>query len=108
MASFLAYLSSSEARAEWHQLTGDLPLTRQAYEITRKAGFYQRNPWAEVALQSARPARRSPSPLQRIPMLAQIRGILDNELEAVWAQHKTPKEALDDASERSTRLLHHK
>ena len=104
-ASFLAYLSSPEARAQWHQLTGDLPLTRQAYEITRKAGYYERNPWAEVALQAARPARRTRSPLQQVPMLAQIRAILDDDLEAVWAQHKTPKEALDDASLRSTRLL---
>ncbi len=85
-----------------------MPLTRQAYEITRKSGYYQRYPWAEVALQSTRPARRTPSRLQQIPQLARIREILDDELEAVWAQHKTPKEALDDASERSTRLLHGK
>ncbi|OFZ99610.1 MAG: hypothetical protein A3H35_17050 [Betaproteobacteria bacterium RIFCSPLOWO2_02_FULL_62_17] len=108
VASFLTYLSSPEARAQWHQLTGDLPLTRQAYEITKKAGFYQHNPWAEVALQSARLARRMPSRLQQIPLLTRIRAILDDELEEVWAQRKTPKEALDDASERSTRMLHRK
>ena len=108
IASFLAYLSSPSARAQWHQQTGDLPLTRQAHQITQKSGFYERNPWADVALQLTRPARRSPSPLQQLPALARIRGILDQELEAVWAQHKTPKEALDDASVRSTRLLHGK
>ncbi len=102
---FLAYLSRPEIQAQWHQSTGDLPLTAEAYEISRKAGFYVKQPWAEIPIRSTGatgPARKITPPL---PQIGRIRDILDAELEAVWARHKTAKEALDDASERSTKLL---
>lgn len=105
---FLGYISRPAIQAQWHQSTGDLPLTTEAYEMSRKAGFYQRNPWAEIAIRStgaaALPHRITPA----IPQMRKVREILDRELEAVWARHKTPKEALDDASEFSTKLLHGK
>jgi len=105
---FLAYLSRPDIQAQWHQSTGDLPLTAEAYEISRKAGFYVKQPWAEIPIRSTGatgPARKVPPPM---PQMGRVRDILDSELEAVWARHKTPKEALDDASERSTKLLHGK
>ena len=105
---FLAYLSRPDIQAQWHQLTGDLPLTAEAYEISRKSGYYVKQPWAEIPIRSTGatgPARRMAPTL---PQIGRIRDILDAELEAVWARHKTPKDALDDASERSTKLLHGK
>ena len=102
---FLAFLSRADRQAHWHQVTGDLPLTLQAYETTRKAGFYQQNPWGEIAIRSTRSNARAPRIDPPLPQIGRIRAILNQELEAVWAQHKTPKEALDDASERSTRVL---
>ena len=105
VGAFLAFLSLPDNLSLWHQTTGDLPLTLQAYETTRKTGFYQRNPWGEIAIRATRPSERTVRSYPPIPQLGKIRDILDQELEAVWAQHKTPKEALDDASERSTKLL---
>ena len=35
----------------------------------------------------------------------QIRGIIDEELESVWSQKKSPKQALDDAAERGNAEL---
>ena len=35
----------------------------------------------------------------------QIRAIIDEELESVWAQKKAPKQALDDAVERGNAEL---
>jgi sn-glycerol 3-phosphate transport system substrate-binding protein len=44
VASFFAYLSRPQVQAEWHQRTGDLPLTTAAYELARKQGFYEAHP----------------------------------------------------------------
>ena len=102
---FLAYMSRPEVQAQWHQSTGDLPLTAQAYEMSRKSGFYQRQAWAEIPIRSTLAAGPARKIVPQLPQIGRVRDILDAELEAVWARHKTPKEALDDASERSTKLL---
>ena len=41
----------------------------------------------------------------RLGNFVQIRGVIDEELEAVWAQKKAPKEALDAAVARGNDLL---
>jgi len=41
----------------------------------------------------------------RLTNFAQIRAVIDEELEAVWRQAKTPKEALDSAVERGNDIL---
>ena len=102
---FLEYLSRPDVQALWHQSTGDLPLTAEAYEITRKSGFYRKQPWAEIPIHSTLPSVQAKKMAPQLPQMGKVRDILDAELEAVWARHKTPKEALDDAGERSTRLL---
>ena len=38
-------------QADWHQATGYLPVTMAAYELTRKSGFYEKNPGADVSVQ---------------------------------------------------------
>jgi sn-glycerol 3-phosphate transport system substrate-binding protein len=41
----------------------------------------------------------------RLGYMPQIRTIVDEELESVWAQKKTAKQALDDAVTRGDQLL---
>ena len=50
MSHFFAYLSRPEVQAEWHQATGYLPITRAAYELTAKSGYYEKNPGTAVAM----------------------------------------------------------
>ncbi|MGD8272522.1 MAG: sn-glycerol-3-phosphate ABC transporter substrate-binding protein UgpB, partial [Desulfobacterales bacterium] len=50
VASFLNYISKPEVQADWHQFTGYLPITYAAYELTKKQGFYEKNPGTETAL----------------------------------------------------------
>ena len=51
VADFLKYLSSPEIQAKWHQDTGYLPLTTEAYTLTLKSGFYNKNPAARIAIE---------------------------------------------------------
>ena len=105
VAKFFSFLLLPEVQARWHQRTGYLPLTTAACEMTRKAGFYRSHPGHEIAL---RQLASNPTPDSRAIRLGDyrwIRGILDEELETVWAQTRTPKEALDRAAERGNEML---
>jgi sn-glycerol 3-phosphate transport system substrate-binding protein len=106
VAKFFGFLSSPEIQAEWSQKTGYLPITRAAYDLGRKQGFYEANPGADVAMQqllTKHPTKYSRG--IRLGDYAQIRSIIDEELESVWSQKKSPKEALDAAVEQGNALL---
>jgi sn-glycerol 3-phosphate transport system substrate-binding protein len=106
VAKFFAYLSSPEVQAKWHQETGYVPITKAAYDLTRAQGFYDKFPGRDVAVeQLSRKAPTEHSKGLRIGNFVQIRDVVDEELEAVWAGQKTPKQALDAAVERGNRLL---
>lgn len=106
VAAFISFLSGAAVQAEWHQKTGFLPLSRGAYEITRQTGFYRRHAGQEAAVdQILAKSPKENSRGIRLPRFPQIRGIIDEELEAALSLTKTPKEALDDAVERGNKLL---
>ena len=106
VAKFLAWLSRPEVQAEWHQKTGYVPTTIAAYELTRKQGFYAKNPGHEIAIrQLLLKNPTSDTKGIRLGLFPQIRVILDEELEKAWALKITPKQALDAAAERGNLLL---
>lgn len=105
-AKFLAFLAQPAVAAEWHQRTGFVPVTRAAYELTRKARYYEANPGHEIAINQL--LLRSPTRESRGIRLGEfpaIRAILEEELEAVWKGDRAPKLALDNAAERGNVLL---
>ncbi len=106
VAAFLNFLSSDEIQAKWHQDTGYLPITEAAGELTREQGFYEENPGTDVAVKQMtanEPTENSKG--IRLGSFDQIRGIIDEELEAVWAGDKDAQAALDSAVERGNQLL---
>ncbi|MBK0399786.1 sn-glycerol-3-phosphate ABC transporter substrate-binding protein UgpB [Limibaculum sp. M0105] len=106
VAAFLSFLSSTDVQAKWHQNTGYLPITLAAAEQTRAEGFYDANPGTQIAgEQMTGKAPTANSKGLRLGSFDQIRGIIDEELEAVWAGTKTAQEALDTAVERGDALL---
>ena len=105
-AAFLNFLSSTDIQAKWHQDTGYLPITIAAGEKTRADGFYQRNPGTDIAV--IQMTARKPTPISkglRLGSFDQIRGIIDEELEAVWAGDKSAQTALNSAVTRGNKLL---
>ncbi|TRD18935.1 sn-glycerol-3-phosphate ABC transporter substrate-binding protein UgpB [Palleronia caenipelagi] len=106
VAEFLSFLSSPEVQAQWHQDTGYLPITSAAAELTREQGFYEENPGTDVAvIQMTRKEPTANSKGLRLGSFDQIRGIIDEELEAVWSGDKSAQDALDNAVERGNQLL---
>ena len=106
VAEFMQFLAEPEIAAEWHQKTGYLPITTAAYELTRKQGFYDKNPGADIATRQM--LNKPPLPFTkglRLGNMPQIRTIVDEELESVWTGKKTPQAALDNAVTRGNLLL---
>ncbi|MBN9887776.1 sn-glycerol-3-phosphate ABC transporter substrate-binding protein UgpB [Salipiger abyssi] len=106
VAAFLNFLSSPEIQAKWHQDTGYLPITEAAAELTREQGFYDENPGTDIAvIQMTSKAPTANSKGIRLGNFDQVRGIIDEELEAVWSGDKSAQEALDSAKTRGDQLL---
>jgi len=97
VAKFFKFLSDPERQAVWHQTTGYLPITLEAYELTRKSGFYDKNPGTDVSVKQMIVKTTDKSRGIRLGNFVQIRDIIDEELEGVWSGKKTAKEALDTA-----------
>jgi len=106
VAKFFSFLSRPDIQAKWHQETGYVPITVAATSVTEKAGFYAKNPGRDIAVKQLElnPPTENSKGL-RIGNFVQIRDVMDEELEAVWAGQKTAKVALDDAVKRGNDLL---
>lgn len=105
VAQFFEYISQPEIAAKSHMRTGYLPVTKEAFEITEKTGFYDENPGADVPVeQMIRKATDNTRGI-RLGNMLQIRAIMDEETEEIWTGKKTPEEALNDVVKRGNVLL---
>jgi len=106
VAKFLAFLSSPEVQMEWHTSTGYVPITQASYDLTRKSGFYEKNPGADLPVrQLTNKAPTENSKGLRFGNFVQGRTVIEEELEATFAGKKEPKAALDDAVRRGNEIL---
>jgi len=106
VATFFTYLSSPAVQADWHQFTGYLPITTDAYHLTKGQGFYEKSPGMETALKQMtlnKPTENSKG--LRFGNYVQVRPINYSELEAIFAGKKTAKQGLDDAVNAGNKLL---
>ena len=106
IAKFFSYLSRTDVQRETHEVTGYLPITKAAYEATKAAGCYEKNPGREIPLLQL--AGKSPTENSRglrLGNLVQIRDIIAEDLEGVFAGKSEPKAALDDAVARGNAIL---
>ena len=106
VAKFFAFLSRPEIQMEWHTGTGYVPITYAAYELTKKSGYYEKNPGAEVAIKML--MKKPPTPNSkglRFGNYVQGRQVIEEEMEAVFSGKKDAKTALDDAVRRGNEIL---
>ena len=106
VAKFLAFLSTPEIQMEWHTATGYVPITMASYQLTRKSGFYDKNPGADMAVKELtnKPPTANSKGL-RFGNFVQGREVIEEELENVFAGKKEAKPALDDAVRRGNEIL---
>jgi len=106
VAKFMAFLSRPEIQMEWHTGTGYVPITKAAYDMTRKSGFYEKDPGAELAVkQLTNKAPTANSKGLRFGSFVQIRDIFEEEMENMLAGKKDAKAALDASVARGNEML---
>lgn len=105
IAQFFQFLSDPKIQANNHMLTGYLPITLKAYQITEQSGFYQQNPGTDIAVEQMIRKTTDRTRGIRLGNMLQIRAIIDEETEQVWTGQKTAKQALDSAVKRGNVLL---
>jgi sn-glycerol 3-phosphate transport system substrate-binding protein len=106
VAKFLHFLSTPEIQMEWHTSTGYVPITQAAYELTRKSGYYEKTPGADMPVKQLtlhNPTANSKG--LRFGNFVQGREVIEEEMEAVFAGKKDAKTALDDAVKRGNEIL---
>jgi sn-glycerol 3-phosphate transport system substrate-binding protein len=106
IAKFLAFLSRPDIQMQWHTVTGYVPITQAAYELTKKSGFYDKDPGAEFAVKQLtnKPPTANSKGL-RFGNFVQGRNVIEEELEAVFAGKKDAKTGLDEAVKRGNEIL---
>jgi len=106
VAKFFAYLSKPAIQMDWHTATGYVPITNAAYEVTRKSGYYDKVPGADMAVRQLtnKPPTANSKGL-RFGNFVQGREVIEEEMESVFAGKKDAKTALDDAVRRANEIL---
>ncbi len=106
VAKFFAFLSKPEIQMEWHVGTGYVPITKAAYDLTRKSGFYDKNPGADIAIKQLmnKPPTANSKGL-RFGNFVQGREVIEEEMEAVIMGKKEAKAAMDEAVKRGNEIL---
>jgi sn-glycerol 3-phosphate transport system substrate-binding protein len=106
VAKFFNFLSQSDIQMEWHIKTGYVPITKAAYELTRKSGFYDKNPGRDTAVrQLTNKAPTANSKGLRFGNFVQGREVFEEEMEAVFAGKKDAQTAMNDAVKRGNEIL---
>jgi sn-glycerol 3-phosphate transport system substrate-binding protein len=106
VAQFLAYIARPELQAQWHQQTGYVPITNAAADLTKKTGYYEKNPGTDIAVKQLnnKPPTANSKGL-RFGNFVQGREVIEEEIEAVLQGKKDAKAAMDDAVRRGNEIL---
>jgi sn-glycerol 3-phosphate transport system substrate-binding protein len=105
-AAFLAFLAQPENAAAWHQHTGYVPVTVAGYDLSKKQGFYDKNPGTELPIQQlTRGKITENSRGLRLGRLPEIRNIIYEEVEKALQGQQTAEAAMESAATRGNKVL---
>ncbi len=106
VASFLEFIGRPEQVALYHQHTGYVPVTQAGYELSKQQGYYEKNPGADIAIQSlTRGMLTENSKGLRLGRLPEIRNIIYEEVEKALQGQQGAQQALDIAATRGNVVL---
>ncbi len=106
VAEFLAFLAQPKVDAEWHQRTGYVPVTLGGYEESKRQGYYEKNPGADLPIeQLTRGTMTENSRGFRLGRMLELRNIGYEEVERALQGQQTAQAALDNLVSRGNRVL---
>jgi sn-glycerol 3-phosphate transport system substrate-binding protein len=106
VAKFFSFLSKPEVQADWHQFTGYLPITMASYELSKKQGFYDKNPGSDISIRQMtnKPPTENSRGL-RFGSFVQIRDVMDEEFEGMFGGKQNAQQTMDNIVRRGNALL---
>lgn len=106
VVAFLKYMTKPEVQMEWHQVTGYLPVSYTAYKLSKDSGFYAKDPDQETAVkQLLRGPVTENSRGIRLGNFSQVREVVEEYLEKIWASTLPTQKALEDADREANLVL---
>lgn len=105
VAHFVAYLMRTDIQKSWVKATGFLPMTPAALESLAAEGTLPPDILRRTAQRLSDRKYASAAKPKAVVGMGRVRAILSEELEAVWANLKPAKEALDTAVRRGNTVL---
>lgn len=106
VAEFLEFISQPEQQAWWHKRTGYVPVSITASEILEAEGHFEREPYQQVAISQLNYSIPTANTKGiRLGNFVEIRNVLEEELENIFAGKKSVRTGLDDAVKRANDLL---
>ncbi|UHS60184.1 extracellular solute-binding protein [Agrobacterium vaccinii] len=105
VADFFQFLTSPEIQKFYHQATGYVAITQAAYELTKKEGYYEKQPVAEVGIKQLSLPGGEWSKGYRLGFYPQIRTVMEREYGRIFSGEVQPKEALEIIEKEGNELL---
>lgn len=105
VAAFFNYLTSSEVQMYWHKTTGYVPVTNAAYDMTKKSGYYNDNPDAEVGVQQLSLPGGEWTKGYRLGFYPQIREVMYRETDNIFSGESTVQDSLEKINTEAQQLL---
>ena len=106
VALFLKFLGQPENDAQWHQTTGYVPVTVAGYELTRSQGYYEKVVGTDIPIaQLRRGTLTNNSRGFRLGRMAELRNIIQEEMEKALQGQQGAQAALDLSVSRGNRVL---
>lgn len=105
VAAFFQSLTSVDTQKFWHDATGYVPITKQAYKELKDDGYYEKNPTKELAIIQLLRGGDNPARVARLGNYENIRIALEAELRQVWAGEQSVQEAMDNGVRRGNEIL---
>lgn len=104
-AQFFEFLTSPEIQVYWHENTGYVPITKAAYELARKQGWYEKHPVAEVGIRQLMLPGGEWTKGYRLGFYPQIRSIEEREFNRIFSGETTPKQSFEIIEKEGNDLL---
>lgn len=105
VADFFQFLTSPEIQKFYHQATGYVAITKAAYELAKKEGFYEKEPVAEVGIQQLSLPSGEWSKGYRMGFYPQIRAVMEREYGKIFAGETTVPDAMKTIETEANELL---
>ncbi len=104
--AFLNFFSNPENAAEWHQITGYVPITKDAVDLLQGEGWYDESPNSRVASDQLADAADTPASLGAlIGNFVGIRDVITGAIEDILVNDVDVTERMTQANEEANRSL---